>query len=135
VTTPESTYSPCDLCGRMECECDDADDCPDCGKARCVCFDDDPDRDGDPWHNDYLWGGDHITWSTVTYWSPRYSRGRWRRAWALAADGASLGTVKAIGRTLSPVGAPLDGYPKQRRANARRKMQQARTCRSNLVPW
>jgi hypothetical protein len=48
-------------------------------------------------------------------------------------SGNAAGSTNAYGRSLSPVGAPLGGYRKQRRINRVRALQAARRCRARQV--
>lgn len=128
-------FTDCLGCGRTvaECECDDDLTCDECGCVNCRC---EGDRVG-CWNDDYDLDGCRV-FDAHGYLTRRFSSTRAGRALHLALDQQAeptRATIRAIGRTLSPVGTELGGHPWQRRANKRRKMQAARKCRTALVPW
>lgn len=121
---PEATYTTCLICGVPANDCD-CFDCYSCGVNPCEC----PDDDG--WHDDYDIDGCRV-FDAHGYLSRDRSHNRAGHALHLALDQQdepTRATIRAIGRTLSPVGAPLGGYPRQRRLRKLRAMQVARKLR------
>lgn len=109
----------CQFCGWPEddCECYESDDEYGCGDDEEDYFPDD--------YSDPEW----CPWAPPG-WYGAHTKRRWKRAWdADPLSRMSPGTMAAIAREQSKHGTPLGGYPKQRRANQRRKMQAERKHR------
>jgi hypothetical protein len=108
---------PCD------CSCHDEDeDCHACGASPCECAED------DFWHDDYDLDGCRV-FDAHGYLTGYPHGDRKGRALMLAIDRVrepTRTTIRAIARTLSPVGAPLGGHSWQRRLRRLRAMQAER---------